>query len=129
MPGGAGTIRWILTDPVTLDTYDFDINPNDGGEFNETKNITYINTAGPDGRTLAFEGRDSTRQTQVSGTILNEAHLDALFLWSRKRYTIQVTDDLERTFDIYITDFQPKRRRSALYQWKHDYTLTYVLMS
>lgn len=126
MPDGNGVVRWILTDPTDLSTYEFDINPSDGGSPTYSKNINYSNTAGQGGNVLMFEGRDAVKQFTVTGTILTQAHYEAMITWFSKRHAITVTDDLGRTFSIYITAFTPRRRRSALYPYKHDYTLAYT---
>ncbi len=121
-------VRWIFTDPVTTDTYTVPVNPNKGGTPTRNKNITYLNTAGPGGNVLAFEGRDDTQQIQVSGVILEQAHLDAFNTWFDKRYQITVTDDLSRVFSIYITNFDATRINSRSHPWKHEYTLSYVII-
>jgi len=128
MPGGAGTVRWVLTDPVTLEEYEFDINPNEGGTPQLAKNVRYLNTSAPNGRVIAFEGRDDPKEMQVSGTILTQAHLEALQTWYAKRYQISLTDDLGRVYSIYITNFSAQRKRSALHIWKHTYNLSYVII-
>lgn len=121
-------VRWIFTDPVTLDTYTVPINPNDDGTPSSNKTINYSNTSGPNGNVLMFEGRDQVKEIQISGVILEQAHLDALQSWHDKRYQVTVTDDLGRTFSIYITSFVPKRIRVASNVWKHEYTMTYTIL-
>ena len=119
---------WTLTDPVTLDTYDLTINPNQGGTPSYRKTISFQNTAAPDGKVLMFEGRDEPQQMSVSGVILDEALLNALVTWYEKRYAVTVEDDLGRTFNIYITSFDPKRERSVSHPWRHSYTLEYTIL-
>jgi len=122
-------VRWTFTDPVTTNTYTVPINPNEGGTPPSKKTIKYSATAGPGGNVLMFEGRDSVQEMQISGTILDQAHLDALQSWYDKRYQVSVTDDLGRTFSIYITSFDAKRVRVASNAWKHEYTMTYTILS
>jgi len=121
-----GVTRWTFFDPTDSSTYEFAINPNEGGSPDYRKNITYTNTAGQNGNVLAFEGRDAPKQHTISGTILTQVHLEAFVTWFEKRHAITVTDDLLRTFSIYITGFAPRRQRSALHPYKHTYTMTYV---
>jgi len=121
-------IAWVLTDPVTLDTYDLPINPNQGGTPSYRKSITYRNTAAPDGKVLMFEGRDEPQNMSVSGVILSEELLNALVTWYQKRYAVTVEDDLGRTFSIYITSFDPQRERSVSHPWRHSYTLEYTIL-
>lgn len=114
-------VKWVFYDPVTLDEYTFDINPNDGGTPERRKTITYENTAAPGGKTLVFEGRDEPETISFSGTILEEEQYNALVSWFDKRHQIRVTDDLNRQQWIYITQFSARRRRSYQHPWKHDY--------
>lgn len=121
-------VRWIFEDFVAPDTYTVPVNPNRGGTPTFNKNINFSNTAGPNGNVLAFEGRDAVQQMQVQGTILDQTHLDTLQTWAEKRYQLQVTDDLGRVFDIYITGFDANRVRARSHPYKHEYTLTYIIV-
>jgi len=121
-------ITWTFTDPVTTDTYDWEINPNQGGTPSYRKSISFRSTAAPDGKILMFEGRDEPQQMSVSGTILSQSLLDAFVVWFQKRYAVTVLDDLGRTFKIYITAFEPKRERSNSHAYKHTYTLEYTIL-
>lgn len=121
-------IPWRFTDPVTLEVYDWEVNANDGGSPSYRKTITYQNTAAPDGLTLMFEGRDEPKQTTLSGVILSEEQYNVMIEWYEKRRQVEIRDDLNRTFSIYITAFEPKRKRSYLYPWRHDYTLQYTII-
>ncbi len=69
-------VRWKFDDPVTFDSYTVPVNPNKGGTPTFNKSLNFSNTAGPNGNVLAFEGRDAVREMQVSGTILEQSHLD-----------------------------------------------------
>lgn len=126
MPSGNGVVRWVFTDPTDASTYTFSINPSQGGSPQYRKTLSYQATAAPGGKVLAFEGRDQVKTYSVQGVVLEQADYEAMILWFSKRYALQVTDDLGRTFDIYITEFLPERQRSALYQYKHRYTLNYI---
>lgn len=119
-------VRWTFMDPTDSSTYEFDLNPSEGGSPTYQKTVTYSNTAGQGGRVLMFEGRDAVKQFTVSGTILREAHYNAMITWFSKRHSLILTDDLGRDFPIYITGFTATRKRSALYPYKHSYTLTYT---
>lgn len=121
-------VAWVFTDLVTNETYNLPVNPNEGGSPSYRKSITYQNTAAPDGKVLMFEGRDDPKQSSFSGVLLTEGQYNAFVEWFEKRHQIQITDDLGRTFTCYITSFDPKRRRSALHPWKHDYTCEYTII-
>jgi len=121
-------VAWEFTDLVTNDTYSLPVNPNDGGSPSFRKNISYQVTAAPDGKVLMFEGRDEPMQSQFSGVILTEEQYEAFVEWYSKRHQIKIKDDLGREFVCYITSFDPKRKRSALHPWKHDYTCEYTII-
>lgn len=116
-------VRWVFDDPVDLTTYTFEINPTEGGRPAFKKHIQYQNTVAPGGAVLVFEGRDEPQVIEVTGTILTQSTYDAFVLWFNKRHQIFLTDDQGLQYTIYITEFTPKRVRSALYPWKHTYTL------
>lgn len=121
--------RWVLTDATNSSSYQLHVNPNAGGTPSLTKSITYEASAAPDGATLAFEGRDSPRKIEVSGVILEQAHLEALELWAAKRHPVTLTDDLARVFDVYIESFEPTRVRKGNNPWYHTYSLKMLVVS
>jgi len=119
-------VKWIFTDPTNSTSYQFPMNPSDGGSPAYQKTISYSSAAGQGGNVLMFEGRDAVKTYSVTGTILTQEHYEAMITWFNKRHALTVTDDLGRTFSIYITGFTPRRRRSALYPYKHEYQLDYT---
>lgn len=127
MPVG-GVVRWTFEDPATLETYEFEVNPSEGGTPEYNKNIQYQNTLAPGGRTLIFEGRDEPLKLEWSGTILSQDQHETFVDWYDKRHQIYVTDDIGRQYTIYITSYKPKRVRSALNQWKHTYSMQATIL-
>jgi hypothetical protein len=121
-------VRWTFTDPVTSASYEFEINPKEGGTPTQEKTMAYANTAAPNGRVLAFEGRQKQQEGQFTGLVLSQDQYDAMHEWFDKRYQIYMTDDLNRTYTIYITRLEEKRIRSATKPWKHEYTVNYFIM-
>lgn len=113
--------RWTFYDPINLTTYTFEVNPDEGGSPTMAKTVTYQNTAAPDGKTLVFEGRDQPPMIRFSGKILTEDQYDAMMEWFSKRHQIEMTDDLERSYWVYITSFNPTRIRARSHPWKHSY--------
>lgn len=120
-------LRWIFDDVAGSETYTLPINPNEGGTPGVNKSFGYQNTAAPDGKTLMYEGRDEVEKLECKGTILLRDHLLALKTWAKLRRQILITDDLGRQFWVYITNFVPSRKRSAVHPWKHEYTMTLVI--
>lgn len=121
--------RWTFYDPTDDSSYQFEINPNQGGTPTLTRNIKYQSSSGVNGSPILFQGRDSLSQVQVSGVIRERSHLEAMQEWYSKQRVVQITDDLLREFSVFITGFSANRKRSAAYPWKHDYTLNYVILS
>jgi hypothetical protein len=122
------TVRWVFEDPVTLLSETFIINPSEGGTPSFEKNEVYANTAAPQGNVLIMEGRDNYQQLSFSGVILYKEQYDMFLAWWQKRYQIKMTDDLGRSFIIYIKSFKPTRKRSYQYPWKHDYVIDYTVL-
>lgn len=122
MPPG-GVVRWTFNDLATLESYELEINPSDGGSPQYRKNITYQNTIAPGGRTLIFEGKDEPITLEWSGKVLSQEQHETFVDWFDKRHQILLVDDLQREYMVYITSYEPKRERSALNQWKHTYTM------
>lgn len=120
--------RWRFDDLVTHETYEFEINPKEGGSPSYKKHINYQNTCAPNGKTLVFEGHDEPQVLTFTGTILTQTLYDAMVTWFSKRHQIKVTDDLGRSFMIYIMSFEPKRERSFHYPWKHSYQVSYIVL-
>lgn len=119
---------FVFYDPVTTDSYSLPINPNAGGSPSRSKNLSFESTSAPGGRALIFEGQDSIPQMNYSGVILSEELYNKLFEWYEKRNIIQVTDDLGRTFDVYIKSFSPDRVRSVSHEWRHTYSMELVVL-
>ena len=115
--------RWIFSDPVTLATYNFEINPSEGGSPSYNKTFVYRSTSAPDGKVIVFEGREAPKTLEFSGVLLTEAHFNAFVEWYNKKYQVQVTDDLGREFSIIIESFVPKRERAVHSPWKHSYSV------
>lgn len=120
--------RWTLYDATVPETYEFPINPSEGGTPGISKRIETQVAAAPDGTTILFEGRDEPGRLNLSGTILDQAHLDALTAWSLKRHQVRITDDLGRQYWVYITRFNPTRNRRAHHPWHHSYQMELVVV-
>lgn len=116
-------VKWILYDPVELDSYTFEINPASGGSPQYKKNFTYQSTAAPDGSPVMMQGRSDPLTMEFSGVYLTQDQHEALVDWWYRSCIVQITDDLSRSYYVVITDFQPKRERAVHHPWKHSYTM------
>lgn len=122
-------VRWVFDDPNTLESWTFAVNPSQGGSPSYDKNLGYQNTSAPDGKVISFEGRDNPQPFEFSGTLFTEDEYNTFVTWWNKRYQIQVTDDLGRTFTIEIKSFRPTRRRAIQHPWKHDYEVSATIVN
>lgn len=122
------TQKWTFHDPAgKLADYTFAINPTGDSPVYQ-KTMQFTTTTAPGGNTVLFEGADQVPVFSVTGTILTETQYQAFTNYFHLRHQFLLTDDLGRQRYIYITEFQPVRVQSAIYPWKHTYTLSgYVL--
>lgn len=116
-------VKWLFEDPVTMESYTFDINPNTGGSPAYEKNTLYKNTCAPDGKVVIAEGLDNPQKLSFSGVLLFQEQYDAFVTWWDKRYQVYITDDLGRQFSVEIDTFTPTRERAVHYPWKHSYSV------
>ena len=106
------------------------INPNEGASPNYEKNLTTTTTTAPGntGAVLIFEGADTPSEFSFSGVLLTQAHYEFIYnLWT-KRHLLRLTDDLGRTFVVYLKTFAPARKLSYTYPWKHTYQASAVIV-
>ena len=120
---------WVFTDPVTSATYNWEINPYEGGTPGIRKNILTKSTAASDGQAILQEGRDDVQELTVTGHLLSEELLAAMKTWANKRYPVLLTDDLGRQFRIYITAVEFDRERSVNRVWRHLNKVTYLVLA
>lgn len=120
--------RWTFYDPIDEVTITLPVNPKEGGTPPRKKNFVRRGTTAPEGRTILFQGLDDPKSWKVSGTLFTQEHLELLDEWYEKNHQIRVTDDLGRSIWIVIEEFTADRRWSYNHPWRHDYTLTAVVL-
>lgn len=117
--------RWTFHDywetGPTPYRYDWEINPNDGGSPQISKQMTVLQSVGPNRLNLVMEGQSTVPTLSFSGVILTQAHYETIELWFDRRVLIELTDDLGRTFYGVFSKFAPKRSRRAASPWYHTY--------
>ena len=123
-------VRWTFTDNsmATPEVWTVPINPVEQNLTQYSKNITYQNTAAPDGKVLVMEGRQNPRTGSFNGVSLTQEHHDTFISWFEKNDQIEVTDDLGRTFSIIITGYNATRRWSVSHPYRHDYTVDFTVV-
>lgn len=123
-------IAWRFEDPTEGTVEFMSLNPNEGASPSYRKNLTKERTTAPGGasQVLLYEGADQVNEFGFSGVILTQAQYEFLYNAWDKRHLVQLTDDLGRTFTIYLESFTPKRVRSAIYPWRHSYEANAVIV-
>ncbi len=120
--------RWQFYDPNTLATTQFDVNPNAGGSLSLEKNISTHTTVAPGGSLIIFEGNEPVQEITFSGIIRTEQQYTDLVTTFQKYHQVELTDDLGRTFMIFIEKFEPKRAYKRAAPWRHTYTVTATIV-
>ena len=124
-------IAWQFYDAVEATTEYLEINPNEGASPNYQKTLTKATTTAPGsaGQPLIFEGADQPSQFDFSGVILEQSQYELLETAWEKRHLLTITDDLGRSFTVYIESFSPQRELSRTHPWKHTYQMSTVVVS
>jgi hypothetical protein len=122
------TFKWQLVDPVTAEAYSFEINPNAGGSLPLQKNITSYSTTADDSQIVLYEGADTPQQVQVSGTLLTQGQFNNMVYWYSKRRQVLLVDDLGRTTWVYFAQWQPTRKWTYQYPWRHDWQAQFFVI-
>lgn len=117
-------VRWTFQDSAM--TYTLEVNPKDGGSPRLERSVSHKASTAPDGVTTMFEGRRKIPTYTISGAVYSQAQYYAMIGLFAKRNQLQLTDDLGRVVDIYITKLTAQRVNSHHYPWKHTYTVDYL---
>lgn len=105
-------------------------NPSSTVEPVRQKTIIYQNTLGTGGNTILFELQDEGLTIQWSGHFFTEAEYTTLVGIYDARVTSTFTDDLGRSYTVYVTAFIPKREgHSPFLPWHHTYTLDMMVLA
>lgn len=118
--------RWELYDPATLDTYDFEVNPAEGGTPSVEKNFSDVAPAAEDGAAIVFAGRPAVVRVEISGRLISQDQLDELTSWAEIPNQVRITDDLGRASWVLIENFTATRLRRVSHIWTHDWTMSYL---
>jgi hypothetical protein len=129
-------IPWRLYDPAEDEEYLMPVNPNSdtssvgvqkstgystlvGSYFSDTAENpgSYYNV------NIVYERPDEIKKFNFSGIIYNSNEYYQLLYWANKQNFFELTDDIDRTFEIYITSFKIERLRSRRFPWKHKYDM------
>lgn len=128
---------WHFYDPHTTEEYFWPVNPNtDSGSHAQNKSTNYIVSAGfyenssNEHNIAELINVQSVDQSVFSydGNVYTLDQLNALDYWSSKDHELELTDDLGRTFLIYVTKFSYSRVRSRQFPYKHSYNISGIIL-
>ncbi len=120
--------QWQFDD-MAGETYSVPINPNKMGKLKAARAISTRTTTAFDGRAVFFEGQRPPQSWTFSGTILHKDHLDALDHWVYEKGRITITDHLNRAIYCVLEDFDAQLKRAINKPYKHEYTVTGLVIS
>lgn len=126
---GTRTPWSLATTGASPEIYYFEANPKqDGGSLGTTKSPYYAVTAGPSGATVLHEAVDDPIRLQYSGVLVTENQYNALLTWFDKEDPVTLTDDLGRSFLVYLDALDYTRAPKRHYPFRHEFSFTaYVL--
>lgn len=118
--------QWKLTDSSTgsPSDYVFPINPISFDHPGRTANFSAETTVGNIGGAILFQGRDKVPELSFSGLVNSETFYTELRAELDKWYTLLLTDDQGASWNILVSSYSFKRKKSAINQHRYDYTVT-----
>jgi len=124
-------IRWVFHDPTGADPdYTVPINPNVMSSIYPKKTMTMETTTAVNGKVLLWQGMTKPVEWSFGGEILDETHFENLRHWVYdKNYRIQITDHFGRVLKVVLESFEPTPKRAINVYWRHQYTVTGILIS
>jgi hypothetical protein len=124
------TKRWIFTEVDTGETYTVPINPDSMSSPFQDRQIqqVYGSREGYN-RMRSFELPAPAKEWEFGGAIRTQAHHDALRTWSKKPGLVNVTDHLDRTFQVVFQGFEATDRSpTPQTPWRQRYTMSALVL-
>lgn len=121
--------RWKLED--SGGSYTFTLNPKTMTSPFGQRNIVLKYTTAIDGQVVLMEGNRQVPEWTFSGNILDAEHYEALRSWVYDRLGRRVTlsDHFGRRIVCVLTKFDPTPKRAVGKYWRHEYTITAIVIS
>ena len=117
--------RWTFTDLTTDpdEVYVFERNPREMTTPYNPRNTQALVTP-VDGRARAVRGRPRPGEWSFTGDIRTQSFHDALLTWVKKDHRIQVTDHLDRVWEVLLLQFDTiEQRPRQITPWRLTYTI------
>lgn len=119
--------------PATGDTYEWQINHHEEGEFGRSRAISRTAMSKSGTGLGRQQGDDSPMVQQLKGVILRKAQRDTFIAWYAlcQTQTIYFEDFAGERYEVIIASFKPTRRAVArnhqdlanMPTWVYDYTM------
>ncbi len=121
-------VKWTIGDGIT--THVFEINPDPKGADGEiSPERTIIDSYVDAGLPMAAVGQSPPLQAAMDITVIDQAEYDALWSWWDTGKILTLTDDLGRSFQIYLSAFDAKRVRKSSLPYFHNLKISYFVLS
>jgi len=115
-------MRWTISDGAATPTIiSFPINPNSGGSFTRSRNLSKDRTL--TGKPYVAIGSALPRTAEITGVILDEDSYNFLVTIFENMVQVLLTDDLERETWVFITDLELTSEPRRHSQWRHKYKM------
>lgn len=122
--------RWALRDVNTSEVFTFPQNPAEMTSPFPARNITVQATTAVDGQTILFEGASHPASWTFAGSCRTPEFYESLRSWVFEHPgRVQVTDHFGRVITCVLTGFDPVPKRSVGVYWRHNYTVTALVLS
>lgn len=124
------TKRWIFTEVDTGQTYTVPINPDSmSSPFLDRQMANASGVRAGYDRLRTIELPPEAKEWTFGGVIRTKQHHDDLRTWSKKPGLVNVTDHLDRTFQVVFVSFEPTDRSpTPNVPWRLRYVMTALVL-
>lgn len=120
--------RWQLDDPVTLDSYVFEMSPNEMTSPLLSRPVE-LGLTGMDGGARSMRRRPPAKEWSFTGTIRTQAMHDTLLAWSQRPNPVVITDHFGRVFPVLLLAFNTTEQQpTPRTLWRFKYTMTALVL-
>lgn len=129
--GSVITTRWTFYDPSVPELYTLPINPDKMDSPHYGRNLATASgvRTGTLERVRVIDTAPQMKEWSFTGVVRSQIQHDRLTYWAEKRTPIQITDHLDRTFEVIVKRFDPVARQpTADVPWRGRYTMTCLLI-
>ena len=120
--------RWLLTDPVAVTTYTFEVNPNQmSSVFADRQTMSGPSVVA--GSIRLIRQVEQPKEFSFSGNYRSQAQYDQLLLWCQKGYAVELSDHFDRDWSVILLAFDvDEKKPSQRVEWKGTYRVRGLLL-